>query len=56
VNGGVFNVPADSSEVLVPIRAALPVHLAKAFAVTIEKPGGVVVSDRDRVVASGQAT
>jgi Anti-sigma-K factor rskA len=55
VDGGVFNVPADGSELIVPIRTALPVHVAKAFAVTLEKPGGVVVSDRDHVVALGQA-
>lgn len=55
VDGGVFDVPANLAEVLVPIRAALPVRAAKAFAVTIEKPGGVVVSARDHVVALGQA-
>jgi Anti-sigma-K factor rskA len=55
VDGGVFDVPANVSEVLVPIRAAVPVHTAKAFAVTIEKPGGAVVSARDHVVALGQA-
>lgn len=54
VDGGLFDVPANSSEVLVPIRAAVPVHAAKAFAVTIEKPGGVVVSARDHVVVLGQ--
>jgi Anti-sigma-K factor rskA len=54
VDGGLFNVPENSSEVLVPIRAAVPVHAAKAFAVTIEKPGGVVVSARDHVVALAQ--
>jgi len=56
VDGGVFDVPQNGSEVIVPIRAALPVHLAKAFAVTIEKAGGVVVSARDHVVALAQAT
>jgi anti-sigma-K factor RskA len=56
VDGGVFDVPANASEVLVPIRAAVPVHAAKAFAVTVEKPGGAVVSARDHVVALGQAT
>jgi hypothetical protein len=55
VDGGVFDVPADSSEVVIPIRAALLVHDAKAFAVTVEKPGGVVVSDRSHVVALGKA-
>jgi hypothetical protein len=33
----------------------LSVQAAKVFAVTIEKPGGVVVSARDHVVALGQA-
>jgi len=55
VDGGVFDVPADSPEVVIPINAALPVHLAKAFAVTVEKSGGAVVSTRDRVVALGAA-
>lgn len=53
VDGGLFDVAANSSEVVVPIHAALPVRLAKAFAVTIEKPGGVVVSALHHVVALG---
>jgi hypothetical protein len=56
VDGGVFDVPGNVSEVIVPIRAALLVHAAKAFAVTVEKPGGAVVSARDRVVALGKAS
>jgi anti-sigma-K factor RskA len=55
VDGGVFNVPAGAAEVVVPIRAAVLVHAAKAFAITIEKPGGVVVSEREHVVALGKA-
>lgn len=54
VSGGVFDIPANVNEVLVPIHAGIPVHNAKAFAVTVEKPGGVVVSARDRVVALAQ--
>lgn len=56
VDGGVFDSTANGGEVLVPIHAAIPVHVAKAFAVTVEKPGGVVVSARDRVVALAQAS
>jgi Anti-sigma-K factor rskA len=56
VDGGVFDVPADAGEVVVPIRAALLVHTPKAFAVTVEKPGGVVVSGREHVVALGKAS
>jgi anti-sigma-K factor RskA len=56
VDGGLFDVPEGEGEVVVPIRAMLPVHVAKAFAVTVEKPGGAVVSARDRVIALAQAT
>ena len=55
VDGGVFNVPPNAAQVVVPIRAQLAVHAAKAFAVTIEQPGGVVVSGREHVVAIGKA-
>jgi len=56
VDGGVFNVPANASEVIIPIHAALTIHKPAAFAVTVEKPGGVVVSARDHVVALGAAS
>jgi hypothetical protein len=55
VDGGVFNMPSNQGEVVIPIHAALPVLSAKAFAVTIEKPGGVVVSGREHVVVLGSA-
>ena len=55
VDGGVFDVPANAGEVIIPIRAALMVRKPAAFAVTLEKPGGVVVSGREHVVALGQA-
>jgi len=55
VDGGVFDIPANATEVVIPIHAALPVLSAKAFAVTVERPGGVVVSGREHVVALGAA-
>jgi Anti-sigma-K factor rskA len=55
VDGGVFDIPAHSNEVVIPIRAALMVRQPAAFAVTIEKPGGAVVSGREHVVALGAA-
>jgi hypothetical protein len=55
VDGGVFDVPAGASEVVIPIRASLPIGQAKAFAVTVEQPGGVVVSALGHVVALGTA-
>jgi hypothetical protein len=48
IDGGVFNIP-ESGEVIVPIQAKLRVVKPAAFAVTIEKPGGVVVSDQSRL-------
>ncbi len=49
VDGGVFDVPAGSTEVLVPIDPRVPVGKAVLFAITVEPPGGVVVSTRERI-------
>lgn len=48
IDGGVFDVNANG-EVIIEIDAKLNVQQAAAFAVTVEPPGGVVVSDRSRV-------
>jgi len=48
VDGGVFDI-TESGECIVPIHAAVQVNEAALFAVTIERPGGVVVSDRSRL-------
>ena len=50
VDGGVFDVPA-SGEAVVPFAPRVPVGRATLFAVTLERPGGVVVSDRSRLPA-----
>jgi len=49
VDGGVFDVDPATGEVVVPIRAKLPVREPTLFAVTVERPGGVVVSSRERI-------
>lgn len=49
VDGGVFDIPTDGGDILIPIRARLPVGSPVLFAVTVEKPGGVVVSSRERI-------
>jgi anti-sigma-K factor RskA len=49
VDGGVFDVAVGSEEVVVPMDPRLPVGRATLFAVTVEKPGGVVVSTRERL-------
>lgn len=48
IDGGIFNI-TDTGEVIVPINAKLQVSKPGLFAVTIEKPGGVVVSKRDKL-------
>lgn len=50
VDGGVFNVDADG-EVIIPIDAKLRVGHPTLFAITVEKPGGVVVSDKEHIAA-----
>lgn len=50
VDGGLFDLKA-STEQVVPIQARLPIREAKAFVVTVEPRGGVVVSDQKDVVA-----
>jgi anti-sigma-K factor RskA len=52
VDGGVFDIPSGTSDVLVPIRARLAVGQASLFAVTVEAPGGVVVSSRARIAVT----
>jgi len=48
IDGGVFDVAQTDGPVIVPINAKLAVENPRAFGVTVEKPGGVVVSDQDR--------
>jgi len=51
VDGGVFDV-SSTGEIIVPITAKLHVDDATLFAVTVEKPGGVVVSKREHIVVT----
>jgi hypothetical protein len=54
VDGGVFDVDSETGDVVVPIRATLAVNSPTLFAVTLEKPGGVVVSKRERIVVTAK--
>lgn len=45
VDGGVFDVPQRGRSPWIPIRARLDVRRPEIFAITLEKPGGVVVSE-----------
>jgi hypothetical protein len=56
VDGGVFNVDpaaleAAGGEVLIPFEPRLPIRSPAAFVVTLEQPGGVVVSRQEHVLA-----
>ncbi len=48
VDGGVFDVDPASGDVIVPIRAKLPVGSPFLFAITTEPPGGVVKHNGER--------
>lgn len=48
IDGGVFDI-VRSGQSIIPIRAKLDVIDPVGFAVTVEKPGGVVVSDQSRL-------
>jgi RNA polymerase sigma factor (sigma-70 family) len=54
VNGGLFNVPTEEPSVVIPIDPEIRVGRPELFAITREKPGGVVVSDREEVVLKAQ--
>lgn len=51
VDGGVFDIPVGGGDVVIPIRAALRVDDPVAFVITVEQPGGVVVSKQEIVAA-----
>jgi anti-sigma-K factor RskA len=55
VDGGVFDIPSGQAEVVIAIDPKIQVFDAAMFAVTIEKPGGVVVSKRERIPVLAQA-
>jgi hypothetical protein len=55
IDGGLFAVDRDDQPTFVPIRATLPVGQPTLFAITLEPPGGVVVSDRNRILLTSQA-
>lgn len=56
VDGGVFDVPPGAEQVTVRVRPTLYVARPAAFAVTLERAGGVVVSDRSHLMALARVT
>ncbi len=55
VDGGVFDMPDVEGDVVIAIDAAVEVFEPTVFAVTVEKPGGVVVSKQERVSIAASA-
>lgn len=52
IDGGTFTVADASASTTIPVRPMLPVGRPSLFAITLEPPGGVVVSDRQRIMLS----
>lgn len=52
IDGGVFDVK-DKKEVLIPIKPNIKVSKSALFAITVEQPGGVIVSDRKELIFVG---
>ena len=52
VDGGVFDIPEGRGELVVPINAKLDIQDPRAFAITEEQPGGVVVSEGPLLVVA----
>lgn len=50
IDGGTFDIKSGG-DVVIPINAKLKAHGPQMFAITVEKPGGVVVSTRGKIAA-----
>lgn len=53
IDGGVFDINSRN-EVLIPIKPNIKVGKPQLFAITVERPGGVMVSDRKKLIFLGQ--
>lgn len=56
VDGGVFDIPEGKNTAVVAIRNPVLVNNPQAFVITLEQPGGVVVSKQEVVVALAKAS
>ncbi|HZO12288.1 MAG TPA: anti-sigma factor [Polyangiaceae bacterium] len=54
VDGGVFDIDKETGDVIIAIDPKIRVREPTLFAVTVEKPGGVVVSNRERIVVTAK--
>jgi hypothetical protein len=56
VDGGTFTITDANATTVIPIRPSLAIRQPTLFAVTLEPPGGVVVSDRKRLLLTAAVT
>jgi len=56
VDGGVFDIPEGEQTAVVRIKNPLLVTNPQAFVITLEQPGGVVVSKQETVVALAKSS
>ena len=56
VDGGTFTVAGAVAGQVVAVHPRIPVRQPTLFAITLEPPGGVVVSDRDRILLTAAWT
>ena len=52
VDGGVFDIVTADSPTIIPINPKLPIGKAKGFAITLEQPGGVVISEQSLILTA----
>ena len=56
VDGGVFDILQGENTAVIRIQNPLVITDPKAFVITLEQPGGVVVSKQEDVVAIAKAS
>ena len=52
VDGGVFDIVTGDAPKIIPINPKLPIGKAKGFAITLEQPGGVVISEQSLILTA----
>jgi len=52
VDGGVFDIRTADAPTIIPINPKLPIDKAKGFAITLEQPGGVVISQKPLILTA----
>lgn len=56
VDGGIFTISSTTGDEVVAVRPRITVRTPTLFAITLEPSGGVVVSDRERILLTAEWT